>query len=230
MKGNTLNASLDFLCRAYSIDLSKPSPIVLNISRAGLCKIYRQLNFRVGAEIGVSKGRFSRTICQYNKKTKLYGVDAWDAYTGYVERKGDRGQNALKKHYEEAKGRTAPYNVELIKGMSMDVVKTFKDDSLDFVFIDGNHTFEYAINDIAEWEKKVRPGGIVSGHDYWNSHEGFGFLKLPVEQFIKGLTDKEKMKVCQVKDAVDAWTKANKISPWFLTGADDLSSWFYVKE
>jgi hypothetical protein len=132
-------------------------------------------------------------------------------------------------HYDEAKARLAPYNCEFIKAFSMDAVKNFKDNSLDFVFIDGNHTFEYAINDIAEWGKKVRPGGIISGHDFWNSADGFGYLRLPLEEFIKHLTPADQRKVCQGKDAVLAWTKTNNINPWFLTGKDDMSSWFWVK-
>lgn len=48
----------------------------------------------------------------------------------------------------------------------MEAVKSFRDKSLDFVYIDGNHTLPYIINDIIEWSKKVRMGGIISGHDY----------------------------------------------------------------
>jgi predicted O-methyltransferase YrrM len=49
----------------------------------------------------------------------------------------------------------------------MEAVKDFKDESLDFVFIDGNHQYSYVLEDITEWSKKVRSGGIVSGHDYF---------------------------------------------------------------
>ena len=227
--GVKVTPELDFILKNY-VTLNQVSPIPLDIDRGGLCKIFRRLNYRVGAEIGVSKGRFSRLICQYNRRAKLYCVDPWNAYIGYVERKGIRGQVALDKHYEECKSRLAPYNCELIKAFSMDAVKNFKDDSLDFVFIDGNHSFEYVVNDIAEWSKKVRVGGIVSGHDFWTSAEGFGYKRLDLDLFIKNLTPREKIQLCQVKDAVLAWTHTNKITPWFLTAADDLSSWFWVKE
>jgi hypothetical protein len=209
--------------------LPKEGPVITALDRWMLVKLWRKFGYKVGAEIGVSKGKFSKHVCRTIRDVKLYGIDPWDAYDGYVERKGERGQQTLNRHYEEAKGRLAPYDCELIKAYSLDAVKQFEDNSLDFVFIDANHSFEYAVDDMAAWSKKVRPGGIVSGHDYWNSRDGFGALRLPIDDFVRHLTDKEKIAVCQVKDAVDAYTLAYQINPWFVTGADDMSSWFWVK-
>ncbi len=48
----------------------------------------------------------------------------------------------------------------------MDALEDFEDNSLDFVYIDGDHNFKHISEDIYEWTKKVRSGGIVSGHDY----------------------------------------------------------------
>jgi hypothetical protein len=42
----------------------------------------------------------------------------------------------------------------------------FDDESLDFVYIDANHRPDFVREDIREWTKKVKKGGIVSGHDY----------------------------------------------------------------
>ncbi len=40
------------------------------------------------------------------------------------------------------------------------------DGTLDFIFIDANHDYEYVKQDLEVWAPKVRPGGIFSGHDY----------------------------------------------------------------
>lgn len=224
---NTLN---EFIIKTYKVDINQELPLAVSIDRRGLIKLFRKFGYLIGAEIGVSTGRFSKEICQIMSKAKLYCIDSWSAYDGYAERKGRRGQMALDKHFEETKVRLAPYNCEIVKALSMDAVKNFKDESLDFVFIDGNHRFEYAINDIAEWSKKIRKGGIISGHDFWNSADGFGFKKLDLDLFIKHLTPEEKIEICRVKDAVLEWTRKNKINPWFVTGADDFSSYFWVKE
>ena len=152
---------------------------------------------------------------------RLYCIDPWEAYTDYVEQHTTEGQAELNDFYKIAKERLQNYNCSFIRKRSMDALEDFEDNSLDFVFIDGNHTFEYVVNDIAEWTKKVRVGGIISGHDYWNSSDG-GYT-------VKGLTETEKFKLCQVKDVVNAWTKANQIKPWFVLNADKCPSFFWVK-
>lgn len=62
----------------------------------------------------------------------------------------------------------------------------FADASLDFVFIDANHSYEAVINDIRAWWPKIRPGGLLAGHDYsWTGvaravHEFFGRTDLRI--------------------------------------------------
>ena len=218
-----------FILKHFAVEANPAGPTALPIDRTGMVKLWRKFGYQVAVEVGVSKGRFSKTICQVNPSIKLYGIDPWNAYEGYVERKGARGQEALDRHYEEAQARLAPFNCELIKGFSPQAATLFQDGELDAVFIDGNHSFSYAVADIAAWTQKVRVGGMICGHDYWNSADGFGYKRLPIEQFIKGLTRQEELRVCQVKYAVDAWTAAHAISPFYTTAQDDFSSWFWIK-
>ena len=71
--------------------------------------------------------------------------------------------------------------------MSQDALIEVPDCSLDWVFIDANHSYEYAKSDIIGWSKKVKTGGIVSGHDFYdknkNSRRGvpFGVEKAVIE-------------------------------------------------
>ena len=225
-----MSSLTDYITKRYEPISGEAQPVKLKMDRNSLPKLFSKFGYKVGAEIGVSKGRYSREICRRTRELKLYCVDPWESYADYVERKGEGGKRALLRHYEEAKKRLEPYNCAFLKMTSMEAVKQFKDGSLDFVYIDGNHTFEYVINDIAEWSKKVRKGGIISGHDYWNSAEGFGNNHLNLDLFIKNLTPQEKIKICQVKDAVDMWTYTNKIKMWFVTTIDDMGTWFWVNE
>jgi len=117
----------------------------------------------VGAEIGVERAHFSRHIAK--TAAKLYCIDPWKTgpvygFRDYVT------QDRLDSFYEEAKGRMESFNCEFIRKISQDAVKDFEDESLDFVYIDANHDYENTRNDIREWSKKVKKGGIVSGHDY----------------------------------------------------------------
>ena len=49
-------------------------------------------------------------------------------------------------------------------------------DGLDFVYIDGNHAEPFVREDITNYYTKVRPGGILGGHDFYNGfcreHDG----------------------------------------------------------
>ena len=92
----------------------------------------------------------------------------------------------------------------LIRKTSMDALADFKDQSLDFVYIDAHHGLKFVIEDIWEWSKKVKKGGFISGHDY-------------------GINQKEANDpyVLHVKYAVDAYTKALGIKDWYILGAKD---------
>jgi predicted O-methyltransferase YrrM len=212
--------NLQYLKNKFNLDFNGKLPIKVPIDRfRGLTSLFKELGFKVGAEIGVSKGRYSKWICSYNRKAKLYCIDPWKAYPDYIEKHKEDDQKEMDEIYEFAKNRLKNFNCEFVRKTSMEAIKDFNDNSLDFVFIDGNHTFEYVVNDIAEWEKKVKPGGIISGHDFWNSDD-LKTVWATVE------TPRQKMKLCQVQDAILAWTNTNEIKPWFVTKD---RCWFYFK-
>lgn len=156
-------------------------------NRVDLAKYFNSLGFKIGAEIGVSEGINARNMCLNIPGLKLYCVDLWD---------GGRGERALVK----AKERLAGFDVIFIRKSSMDALADFADNSLDFVFIDANHSFDFVMQDIIGWVKKVKPGGIVSGHDYYHSKSG----------------------TMGVIEAVDAYTLAHHIK-FNLTTKDAMS-------
>lgn len=212
--------ALTFLKNKYLLDFNQKLPIKLPINRFfGLAALFHDLGYKIGAEIGTDNGRYTKWLFLKNIGVKIYCIDPYLAYDDYIE-SHQINQEELNQHFENAKKRLVSFNVEFVRKPSMESVKDFKDNSLDFVFIDGNHTFQYVVNDIAEWEKKVRPGGIVSGHDYWRSYDS----KKPV--YVKNLTPLEKIKLVQVKDAIRGWAGANRINPWFVTKDN---CWFYAK-
>ena len=58
--------------------------------------------------------------------------------------------------------------VEVIRKESAEGSKGFKDNFFDFIYIDANHTYKYVCEDLALWYPKLKPGGILAGHDYLN--------------------------------------------------------------
>jgi predicted O-methyltransferase YrrM len=57
-------------------------------------------------------------------------------------------------------------NFQVLCGNSWDMAAAYDDGSLDFVMIDGDHSYESVRKDIQAWRPKVSPGGILAGHDY----------------------------------------------------------------
>jgi len=196
--------TLDFILERYHLDISGSLPLNIPMSRhRGLPELLKDLGYTIGLEVGVETGQYSEQLCKAIPKLKLYSVDAWTAYQGYRDYVS---QEELDGFYATATERLAPYGATLIKGWSVETAKTFADASLDFVYIDGNHTFEYVAADIAAWWPKVRPGGILAGHDFRRSNAGN----------------------CHVKDVVQAWAYSHHIKPWFVISHDKSPSWMWV--
>jgi len=130
-------------------------------SRIDLAKYFNKKGFRKGAEIGVADGRFSKILCEEIPELQLECIDLWEPYEASW-----RSQKYQDKTYEEAFEKLKPYNTNLIRKPSIEASLFIVDGDLDFVFIDGSHTFDHVMTDIIIWSRKVRKGGIVSGHDY----------------------------------------------------------------
>ena len=130
-------------------------------SRIDLAKFFNEKGFKKGAEIGVADGRYSQILCKEIPELELKCIDVWAPYEA-----GRRPQNYQNNAMEQAREKLKEYNAELIKEPSVEASFKIEDKSLDFVFIDGSHIFDYVMTDIILWSKKVKKGGIVSGHDY----------------------------------------------------------------
>jgi len=140
-------------------------------------------------------------------------VDAW---TPYPEYSSYRQPSKFREAEADAKDRLKKYGCTLIKDFSLAAAKRIPKSSLDFVYIDANHSFDEVMQDIIHWAPKVRSGGIVAGHDYSPDARKWGF---------------------RVIEAVNAYTAAHDIDPWFLLGrrkrrqgevGERWRSWFWV--
>lgn len=147
-------------------------------NRKQLAIYFRDLGFRVGAEIGVASGEYSETLCKEIPGLKLYCIDLWQPYKEYkdYQRKG-----TFNKMYKDAHKKLFKYDAHFIQRYSIDAVRDFVDHSLDFVYIDANHQYEYVKEDIEHWAKKVNFDGIVAGHDYRTPNTG---VKEAVDEFV----------------------------------------------
>jgi len=159
--------------------------------------IFSELGYKVGVEVGVNNGRFAQVMCELIPGLKYYGVDPYNRYDDFQL----ASTNAMEKSYQKAAAKIAPFDATIIKTFSALAYGKFENASVDFVYIDGNHDFNYAFSDILLWLPKVIKGGVISGHDYLH----------PVG----------------VKEAVDFCIKSFRVEQWFLCND---TSWFWSVE
>lgn len=137
-----------------------------------LPRMINQYKLKVGCEIGVSFGSHCKRILQTTQLEKLYGIDPYMNY-------GDPTNTTMPDvyfdiFYYKVKDKLSAFGnrFELIRGFSVMTAPHFNDESLDFIFLDANHTYYAVKADLEAWYSKVRPGGIVAGDDYATCHPG----------------------------------------------------------
>lgn len=171
----------------------------LESTRTHLAELFCELGYKVGAEIGVRRGANALTLFQKNPGLKLYCIDPWTPYSRTTQERQDR-------NFRHTQNVLAEYDAIFIRKTSMDALSAIEDGALDFVYIDGLHDFDNVMMDIIGWSKKVRLGGIVSGHDYIPLHN------------------------CGIIAAVNAYIAGHTIMQWFVTkDYTPAPSWFFVK-
>lgn len=150
-----------------------------------------------GCEVGVCSGFFAHDIMHQWRGEKLYLVDGWRKYDWYLypdavnsdrETQWQRMKQCFDRMYR-FEGR-----VVMIRENSPDAAWLFPDSSLDFCYIDSNHAYDAVKRDIEAFAPKVRSGGVLAGHDYFNG-------KRPD-------TNGEEY-ICGCKRAVDEWAEYN---------------------
>jgi len=130
-------------------------------------------------EVGAYKGRSACYMAERLVETGLEGVslavvdtfagddavghgDLWPEFAGNLERAGLLTRLAVHRR------------------PSVEAARGFADRSLDFVFIDACHTYAAVRDDLAAWWPKVKPGGLIAGHDYTN----WPGVKVAVDEFV----------------------------------------------
>ena len=208
----------DFIAKKFNLAGDEKSPVVLKgIGRKGLYKLWAELGVRIGCEVGVQRGRNSYVLLNEIPDLLLYLVDPWSKhpYSSYYSDPKWNPKNYMK-FKRQTRWRLSGKKVIIIEKFSEDAFNLFPDNFLDFVYIDGDHSYDFAMLDILLWSRKVKVGGIVSGHDYY----------LPKKTQPK------------VGNAVDDYTKIHKIQPVYLTDnrllkpekGDKFHSWMWIKK
>ena len=185
--------TLRYILNGYQLKENQLRHKLYRSREGSLSVLFKELGFNLGAVIGAEASMFSKFLCTVNRNLKLYAVGSWG--------ESDEGL------YNKAKRRLASFNCQIIRDTSINAVKMFTDKSLDFVYINTYRDHKNVMDEIKEWSKKVRKGGIISGYDYTNGLNGQP----------------------GVKRGVNKWVKKNKIRPLFTFEKNNPPTWFYVK-
>lgn len=125
-------------------------------------KHFKDYKGLIGVEIGVLCGLNTRVMFQHLPIEKLYCVDPYTCYNNYnIYEDGDKNFILAKKNLRKYLDR-----IEFLKTFSFDAVKNIPD-GLNFVYIDGNHSYNSVKQDINLYYPKVRKGGVLGGHDFY---------------------------------------------------------------
>lgn len=162
------------------------------------------------AEIGVYRGEFSEHILTHWRGLKLHLVDAWRHLPQYVDI-ANHSDEAHLANMQIACRRLAKYSqrMHIHRALSTDAAQRFTDATLDFVYLDANHSFDAVWQDLHAWYPKIRLGGVLAGHDYLDG-------ELPEGSF-------------GVASAVNAFQQKYGLSVE-LTNDHPWRSWYLVKE
>jgi hypothetical protein len=136
----------------------------MNISGLGLLTLLSDRKNLIGLEIGCYAGVNAQHLLDNLSIKELHGVDP---YTQYVDWNGGLTCHSNDPAENIAYQRLHSYsNFVKHRKTSDDAVNDFEDGIFDFIFIDGLHTYEQVLKDCKNYYRKLKLGGIFSGHDY----------------------------------------------------------------
>lgn len=120
------------------------------------------------AEVGVYRGDFAVEILkQCPAVNKYYMIDPWRHLADWPKPANKR-DTVFEDIFNEAMSRTdfAAEKRIVLRGKTAEVVESIPDNSLDFVYIDGDHTLRGITIDLLRLYPKIRPGGWIGGDDF----------------------------------------------------------------
>ncbi len=146
-----------------------------------------------GAEIGVATGEFSQALLEIVQPRKLHLIDPWEHQSreDYARDPNNAAADEQEQRYRAVRDK---FSAEIDAGRvvmhrcySQDAASRFAEGQLDWVYIDGLHSYESCRSDLQCYQHKVKPDGLFLGHDYTNharaQQMGFGVVEA-VNEFV----------------------------------------------
>lgn len=184
----------------------------LNLNRLELLNVLPKNS--VVAEIGVYRAEFSKEILERSNPRQLTLIDPW--MTMLNSRQVDPlFESFYTEVIEKFKGNE---KIKVIRKTSTEALNDIKDNSIDWVYIDGDHNYQPCLEDLRGYASKIKEDGYICGHDWvTRSKPGFG-VNQAVTEFIQetgftliGLTNEDNFKSYVIAKTEDAVNRFNTI-------------------
>lgn len=121
-------------------------------NRERFIDLIKQEDYKIGLEVGVRTGDYSRFLVKSHKWDEFYGIDCDSKCTSHTQD-------------------LTEYNYKMVIGKSPDIAVEFKDNYFDFIYIDAWHTYESVTKDLIAWYPKLKEGKLFCGDDYMLAHD-----------------------------------------------------------
>lgn len=169
------------------------------------------------AEVGTHRGEFAHVLLKSWHGERLYCVDHWDVPPGYENQAAMLPSKGASRSDDYAAAASVldrfRGRVELLKETSAAASARFRDRSLDFVYIDGDHEREGVEADLKLWWPKVARKGVLAGHDFVCPGEKDGGWGRNIQPPVIALAERHGLDVFVIAEENN--------QPW---------SWYIVKE
>ncbi|MEM6258897.1 MAG: glycosyltransferase [Planctomycetota bacterium] len=153
------------------VELQQQADRVLQPAYTQFLRLVKARGFSSGVEVGVGFGGHCASLLEYRGIESLVGIDPYTT-TNQDEEQG-LSQPEMDRVHDLALDRLAKFGrrFELLRKPSKQAADRIEDGSLDFIYLDGDQSFDSVTADLGAWFEKVRVGGVIAGHDYENPEE-----------------------------------------------------------
>ena len=151
-----------------------PSPVPILHRRADIAAVLEAEGMRVGAELGVLHGTFaSETLSRWPGATQYVLVDLWAPQENYVDL-ANAGAEVQDERMRSAVANTKAWEskVHICRNFTTACAMRFPRAHFDYVYVDARHDRKGVLEDLHAWWPRVRPDGLVCGHDFVTQDEG----------------------------------------------------------
>jgi len=127
----------------------------------------------VGSWLGKSTVYLATQFKAFGKRVRIDAVDTWDG--GQDQQLQARvvalgGAEAVYQQFRKNVLDAHAFDITPVRSLSVEAASQYADESLDLVFLDADHTYESVLADLQAWYPKVKPGGLIAGHDFVFDH------------------------------------------------------------